>query len=117
MRSNTSKIGTAAFVVLLMGGFLLHAESKAKPSNGDEAAAGSSSAAAAEPAALNTYVPMPVASMAAAMPYSAGLNIGTPKVELFLGYSYLQGVPKLAAGNRLVWLNGGSSSIAYNFNR
>ncbi|HXR40444.1 MAG TPA: hypothetical protein VN776_15190 [Terracidiphilus sp.] len=51
------------------------------------------------------------------MPYSAGLNIGTPKVELFLGYSYLQAVPKLAAGNRLVWLNGGSASVAYNFNR
>ncbi len=117
MRSNTRKIGTAVFVVLLMGGFLLHAESAAKPPAGDEAAAGSGSAAAAEPAALNTYVPMPLASMAAAMPYSAGLNIGTPKVELFLGYSYLQGVPKLAAGNRLVWLNGGSASIAYNFNR
>jgi outer membrane protein OmpA-like peptidoglycan-associated protein len=26
-------------------------------------------------------------------------------------------VPKLAAGNRLVWLNGGSASIAYNLNR
>jgi hypothetical protein len=26
-------------------------------------------------------------------------------------------VPKLAAGNRLVWLNGGSTSLAFNFNR
>ena len=52
-----------------------------------------------------------------AMPYSGGQDIGTPKAELFLGYSYVQAVPKLAAGNRVVWLNGGSASIAYNLNR
>ena len=46
-----------------------------------------------------------------------GQNIGTPKAELFVGYSYLQAVPKLADGNRLVWMNGGSASLAYNFNR
>jgi len=56
-------------------------------------------------------------SGAAASPYADGQNIGTPKVELFLGYSYLQAVPKLANGNRLVWLNGGSASLAYNLNR
>jgi outer membrane protein OmpA-like peptidoglycan-associated protein len=112
MRSNTRKIGTAAIVALLMGGFLLHAESATKPSTGDAKAVDSSAAAVAKPAAARSS-----GSMAAAMPYSAGLNIGTPKVELFLGYSYLHAVPGLAAGNRLVWLNGGSSSIAYNFNR
>jgi hypothetical protein len=52
-----------------------------------------------------------------AMPYSGGQNIDTPKYELFVGYSYLQAVPKLAEGNRLVWLNGGSVSLAYNLNR
>jgi opacity protein-like surface antigen/outer membrane protein OmpA-like peptidoglycan-associated protein len=56
-------------------------------------------------------------SMAAASPYADGQNTSTPKVELFLGYSYLQAVPKLASGNRLVWLNGGSASLAYNLNR
>jgi hypothetical protein len=60
---------------------------------------------------------MPHASMAVAMPYSGGMNSDIPKVELFLGYSYLRAVPTLATGNRLVWLNGGSASIAYNFNR
>jgi opacity protein-like surface antigen/outer membrane protein OmpA-like peptidoglycan-associated protein len=34
-----------------------------------------------------------------------------------MGYSYLRAVPTLADGNRLEWLNGGSTSIAYNFNR
>ena len=53
----------------------------------------------------------------AAMPRSRGQNFGTPRVELFVGYSYLRGVPEPTAGNRLAWLNGGSTSIAYNFNR
>jgi outer membrane protein OmpA-like peptidoglycan-associated protein len=51
-----------------------------------------------------------------AMPYSGGHD-GTPKVDLFLGYSYLQSVPKPADRNRLVWMNGGSTSIAFNLNR
>jgi len=38
------------------------------------------------------------------------------RVELFLGYSYLRAVPTLAAGNRLVWLHGGSTSVAFNLN-
>lgn len=48
---------------------------------------------------------------------SGGVNTDTPKAELFVGYSYLRAVPTLADGNRLVWLNGGSASIAYNFTR
>jgi opacity protein-like surface antigen len=41
----------------------------------------------------------------------------TPRLELFLGYSYLRAVPTYATGNRLVWMNGGSASAAFNFNR
>ncbi|ADV82049.1 OmpA family protein [Terriglobus saanensis] len=40
-----------------------------------------------------------------------------PKTEVFLGYSYLRAVPTLADGNRLVTLNGGNASVAYNLNR
>jgi opacity protein-like surface antigen len=42
----------------------------------------------------------------------------TPRFELFLGYSHL-GTPTTdtTAGNRLVGLNGGSASLAFNFNR
>ena len=57
------------------------------------------------------------AAQATTTPYPGGRNIDSPKFELFVGYSYLQAVPKLAEGNRLVWLNGGSSSLAYNLNR
>ena len=117
MRLSARMIATAAFAIFLMPAFLLRAEEAAKPSAGDEKAADSSFAAVAEPAASLPYAPMPEASMAAAMPYSRGLDSFTPKVELFLGYSYLRSVPTLETGNRLVWLNGGSASIAYNFNR
>jgi opacity protein-like surface antigen/outer membrane protein OmpA-like peptidoglycan-associated protein len=48
---------------------------------------------------------------------SRGTKDGTPKAELFVGYSYLRAVPAPSDGNRLVWLNGGSTSIAYNFTR
>jgi outer membrane protein OmpA-like peptidoglycan-associated protein len=41
----------------------------------------------------------------------------TPKVDIFLGYSYLRAVPEDANGNRLVDLNGGSASIAFNLSR
>ncbi len=110
MRMSPRMIATAAFVIFLMPAFSLRASEAAQPSSGakDDIALDSS----AEPSA-----PMPSASMATAMPYSGGSNIGTPKVELFLGYSYLRAMPTLAAGNRLVWMNGGSANIAYNFNR
>jgi outer membrane protein OmpA-like peptidoglycan-associated protein len=51
------------------------------------------------------------------MPYTAGRNLGTPTAELFLGYSYLRAVPTMAQGNRMVYLNGGSTSLAFNLNR
>jgi len=60
--------------------------------------------------------PMPMASMAAASPLMGGRDIGIPRYELFVGYSYLRAVPTMAAGNRLVWLNGGSAAAALNLN-
>jgi outer membrane protein OmpA-like peptidoglycan-associated protein len=47
----------------------------------------------------------------------AVIRYNAPKLELFIGYSYLRAVPSITASNRLVWLNGGSTSLAYNFNR
>jgi outer membrane protein OmpA-like peptidoglycan-associated protein/opacity protein-like surface antigen len=40
---------------------------------------------------------------------------GTPKVELFMGYSYWRAVP-YSLSNRIESMNGGSTSLAYNFN-
>jgi len=56
-------------------------------------------------------------SMPPAMAHSRSAGEGTPRVELFLGYSYLRAVPVLEPGNRMEWLNGGSTSIAFNLNR
>jgi hypothetical protein len=55
-------------------------------------------------------------AQAAASP--SGNAIDTPKVELFLGYSrFGTNSTDTVTGNRMVGLNGGSASIAFNFNR
>ena len=97
MRVSIRMIATAAFAVSLMSAFNLRAEEAAKPSAGAEKAVDSSVASVADPAASRPTAPMPAASMAATMPYSRGLNVDTPRAELFLGYSYLRAVPTLAA--------------------
>ena len=43
-------------------------------------------------------------------------NDSTPKLELFLGYSYWRAIP-YSTENRMESMNGGSTSLAYNFNR
>jgi opacity protein-like surface antigen len=114
MITNGRMIAIAAVAVLLMPALTCRAEETASPSTGagENKAVVAGTSSASDPAA-----PMAAASAAAAMPYTNGANIGTPRVEIFLGYSYLRAVPTLAAGNRFVWLNGGSTSIAFNFNR
>src|ERR1035438_9375443 len=119
MRLSVKMIATAAFAVLLVPGFNLFASEAAKLSTGaakDDKSSDSTVAVVTDPAALLPAAPMPAASMPPAMPYSGGVD-SYPKVELFMGYSYLRAVPQLAAGNRLVWLNGGSTSVAFNLNR
>jgi outer membrane protein OmpA-like peptidoglycan-associated protein len=117
MRLSAKLIATAAFGLFLMSAFDLRAGETAKSSTGDEKAVDSSFAVAANSDASLPFAPVPESTMAAAMPYSSGLNSFTPKVEIFLGYSYVRAVPTMAVGNRIVWLNGASASIAYNFNR
>jgi hypothetical protein len=113
MRFSVRIFSTAAFAVFLIPAIRLCAEVAAMPGTGDGSAADSSVTAAADPLAL---LPAAQMSMAAAMPYAMGPNSYTPRFELFLGYSYLRAVP-FAYGNRLDWLNGGSTSIAFNLNR
>jgi outer membrane protein OmpA-like peptidoglycan-associated protein/opacity protein-like surface antigen len=50
------------------------------------------------------------------MPHNGNMDEGTPKAELFLGYSYIRNVPA-SAGNRIDYLHGGSASLALNLNR
>jgi hypothetical protein len=116
MRFSVRILATAAFAVLLMPAIRLCAEDAAKPSTGisDGSAADSSVTAVADPGAFLPGAPM---SMAADMPYSRGLNSYTPRLELFVGYTYLRVFPTVGFGNRIYWMNGGSTSIAFNLNR
>jgi outer membrane protein OmpA-like peptidoglycan-associated protein len=119
MKSTKKLFAIAACAIFLMPALSLYAEEAAKPSvdvTGDPAAASNVVSVAELPDGMPS-VPMPSASNGAASPYSQGMNTGTPKVELFFGYSYLRAVPAPADGNRLMWMNGGSTSIAFNLNR
>lgn len=72
------------------------------------------SAGEATPAA-----PTPAPLPEAALPQSKYAGYGdsnSPRVELFMGYTFLRNVPA-NAGNRLAWLHGGSTSLAINLNR
>ena len=114
MRLIERLVVTAAFGIFLAPSFLLHAdEAVAPPAGGENKAADSSSS---DPANARPASFMPMRSMAAASPLMGGRDIGVPRAELFLGYSYLRAVPTMAVGNRLVWLNGGSAAAAFNLN-
>jgi outer membrane protein OmpA-like peptidoglycan-associated protein len=56
----------------------------------------------------------PQVAQAASGPRLRAKHHDVPKVELFLGYSYLRGVPTLSPANRMVDLNGGNASITFN---
>jgi hypothetical protein len=124
MESSIRMIATVALTVLLMPACFLGVAA-AQPSaatNEDKTVASSADPAGPVTAALVTTPPATEPPVTAALfeatpPVSGGIHYGPPKVELFLGYSYLRAVPSISAANRLAWLNGGSASIAFNFNR
>lgn len=61
--------------------------------------------------AATTAAPLP----ATVVPQSSVGDNNTPKVELFLGYSYVRAMPR-SLGNRIEWLHGGNGSLAFNVN-
>lgn len=72
-------------------------------------------AVAVLPASL---IPEASAQMVANAPAPRTKHHETPKVEVFLGYSrFGTGSNNTVTGNRMVGLNGGSASVAFNFNR
>ncbi len=61
----------------------------------------------------------PAASLPATPPQPAGggqAYLYVPRVELFMGYSYIRNI-RDTAGNRIEWMHGGSASLALNFDR
>ncbi len=128
------KLGTRILPTLAMALFLvpaLFADDTPKPGDTpkkDESASSTPASGAAKPAG-KTPLPL-LAAPAAQAPAGEGKgNRGarhshragaqadsTPKVELFVGYSFWRALP-YSTGNRIEYMNGGSTSLAYNFNR
>ena len=101
-------IVTMAVAFSLAPTLLLHAESVSNASDGE----------------MNRPVESRVEPSVAAQsrmttpaPRSGRRHRNTPKTDLFLGYSHFRAMPTLSPGNRMVGLNGGSASIAFNLNR
>lgn len=109
MRSRAKTMAAAALTISMLSGLSFCAQQAVSPTGGGEGGS-SSSALVADPGA-------PASGMAATAPADGSSDRYTPRVEWFLGYSYVRAVPTLAAGNRVVWLNGGSTSVAFNINR
>ena len=118
MKFRTRMIATMAAVALLAPPFLFAAEGSTNSSVRATAVD-----SAVTPAAMgNAEVPAALASAQSASPASPSTRSyrSYPKSELFLGYSYVHSMPfqpMLTPGNRMVRLNGGSASIAFNLNR
>jgi opacity protein-like surface antigen len=117
VRLSSRIIVKAALAVLFLPVQNLFASEAAQPSNSATAESSSDSSFVGDPAELLPVSPISSGSMGAATPYADGRSIYYPKIELFLGYSYLRAMPTPTTGNRLVWLNGGSTSIAFNVKR
>jgi hypothetical protein len=119
MRFAARMIATMAFAFLLAPA--LSADDTAKPAaSAKKAEAVSPRVAPGAVAKAKPAATTPVPLLATAVPQSsAGVSSGadsnTPKVELFLGYSYVRAMPR-SLGNRIVSLHGGNGSIAFNVN-
>jgi outer membrane protein OmpA-like peptidoglycan-associated protein len=132
MRSAARLIVTMALALMAVSG--LHADDeanlRANSTTEKPAAAVVSAAIAAKPDAQpTTAIAADAKSSASAASQSGGdaRPVGerrrwreqggyTPKVEWFLGYSFWRAVPT-SNNNRVGYLHGGSTSLAYNFNR
>jgi hypothetical protein len=115
MKLRTRMIATMAAVALLTPPFLFAAED----STSSSIAATAVDSALTPNAVGNAEVPaaLAAAQYAAPAPPVGRAYRSYPRVELFLGYSYLRGMPTYSPGNRMVYMNGGSTSIAFNLNR
>jgi outer membrane protein OmpA-like peptidoglycan-associated protein len=128
MRLAARCIATLAIAFTMISALRADDTTKPKPS----VALVESPASTVAPAAPDAT--QPVASATAFAPYSSSLQSEsgnayssgamhsrdegehyTPRVEWFLGYSFWRAMPT-SSSNRMAYLHGGSTSIAYNFN-
>ena len=113
---SSGKRNTMLAAAFLLGPALLSGAATIKPVAGTTENTGASTSAsveASEPGAAGAQA----GSAQTTVPASKYAQNGFPRVELFLGYSYFRGMPTYASGNRMVGLNGGTASLAFNLNR
>jgi outer membrane protein OmpA-like peptidoglycan-associated protein len=128
------KLGTRILPTMTVAFFLapaLFAHDTPKPGDTpqkDETASSATATGAAAKPAAKPAPPRPAAPSAQAPAGEGNANHSgqhrhhmrdqgdsTPKLELFLGYSYWRAIP-YSTSNRIESMNGGSTSLAYNFN-
>jgi len=118
MRLGARKIAIMAVAFLLVPTLLVCAEDAAKPAaKAKDNAAANSPVARAARAKAALAAAMAADASASPAPKSGSTHDYYPKADLFLGYSGVRAVPTNSLGNRIVWLSGGTASIAYNVNR
>ncbi|HEY0306767.1 MAG TPA: hypothetical protein VGB94_01260 [Acidobacteriaceae bacterium] len=106
MRLRARLVATMVVAVSMTPVFSLHAEDKLKSTGTATDAGVLVESSSAQPAPL------------APVPQAERRYIYTPRVELFLGYSrFGTASTETKSGNRMVGLNGGSASLAFNLNR
>jgi len=130
MRFGVRLIATMAFVFAVVPTLLANDEAKPNAEAKKKAPA-ASIAVPSSPAKAEPNIADPFAGRSSASPQSkAGTNgqpVGavrrwdesenyTPKVEWFLGYSFWRAMPT-SPSNRVGYLHGGSTSVAYNLNK
>ncbi len=115
MTFKTRMIATTAAIALLVPPFLFAA---GNPTDSSANVTAVNFAVATDAVSkVEVHAALAAAQSATPAPASGHAYRSYPRAELFLGYSYLRGVPMLDPGNRMVRLNGGSASIAFNLNR
>lgn len=118
MKSAVRRIATTTIAVLFAPAWIFGAEGAKKPTR--EAREITTAVSHLIAGAVDSADPgagTPAAQAGTTVSPSPGRSGKYPRAELFLGYSYLRGVPTLSPGNRMEWLNGGSASVAFNLNR
>ena len=106
MRLSTRKIAPLAIAMFLLSPLFLQASSIGYSSSSAQDGSGNA----------DTSSSVAPTTGATAAPKATKPQIITPTFELFLGYSHVRAIPGQRDWNRVSWLNGGSTSLAYNIN-
>ena len=129
MRLGVRIIATMMVAFVMVPALYADDEAKPKAKVKNDAPASINAPTAPDKAQPDSAEPLPVRPSSTSPPSQAGAFAQPvaamhrwdepedyyPKVEWFLGYSFWRAIPTFS--NRMAYLHGGSTSVAYNFNR